>query len=62
MTHATIPWKETRVELNDEEASNRIIRKDVIEKYFKQVYNKYKMLNIADIKDYSEDLFEKIRH
>ena len=62
MTHATTPWKETRVGLTDEEVSNRIIRKDMIEKYFNQVYDKYKMLNIADIKDYSEDLFKKIRH
>ncbi|MBN2259445.1 MAG: DUF4065 domain-containing protein [Clostridiales bacterium] len=62
MTHATTPWKETGVGLTDDESSYRIIRKDIIDKYFNQVYDKYKMLNIADIKDYSEDLFEKIRH
>ncbi|MDH8678663.1 DUF4065 domain-containing protein [Fusibacter bizertensis] len=62
MTHATTPWKETRVGLTDEEASNRIIRKELIEKYFNQVYDKFKMLTIADIKDYSEDMFVKIRH
>ncbi len=62
MTHATTPWKETRAGLTDEEVSSRIIRKDMIEKYFNQVYDKYKMLTITDIKDYSEGLFEKIRH
>lgn len=62
MTHVEPPWKETRAGLGEEEVSNRIIRKDIIERYFTQVYEKYNMLNIADIKDYSGDLFEKIRH
>lgn len=62
MTHIEPPWKETRAGLTDEESSNRIIRKDMIEKYFNQVYDKYKMIHIEDIKDYAEDLFEKIRY
>jgi len=62
MTHIEPPWKETRKGLADEEVSNRIIKKDIIERYFKQVYEKFNMLNITDIKNYSEDLFEKIRH
>ncbi len=62
MTHFEAPWKETRNGLAEEEVSNRIIRKDIIERYFNQVYEKFNMLNITDIKDYSEDLFEKIRH
>jgi putative zinc finger/helix-turn-helix YgiT family protein len=62
MTHIESPWKETRVGLGEEEVSNRVIQKDIIERYFRQVYEKYNMLNIGDIKDYSEDLFYKIRH
>lgn len=62
MTHFEAPWKETRNGLAEEVASNRIIRKEIIGRYFKQVYEKFNMLNIADIKDYSDDLFEKVRH
>ena len=62
MTHIESPWKETREGLGEEDVSCRVIRKDIIQRYFKQVYEKYNMLNIADIKDYSEDLFDKIRH
>lgn len=61
MTHIEQPWKETRAGLNEDEASSKIIQKDIIERYFRQVCKKYNMLNIADIKDYSEDLFDKIR-
>lgn len=62
MTHIEPPLKETRAGLGEEEVSSRVIRKDIIERHFRQVYEKYNMLNIADIKDYSEDLFDKIRH
>lgn len=62
ITHIEAPWKETRDGLAEDEASNRIIEKDLIEKYFNHVYEKYNMLNIADIRDYSEDLFKKIRN
>ncbi|MCT4662293.1 MAG: DUF4065 domain-containing protein [Tissierellales bacterium] len=62
MTHIESPWKETRIDIGEDEASSRVILKDIIERYFRQVYEKYNMLNIADIKDYSEDLFEKIRY
>lgn len=61
MTHIEPPWKETRLGLGDGENSSRIIKKDLIEKYYYLVAEKYNMLNIADMKDYSEDLFEKIR-
>lgn len=61
MTHIEPPWKETRLGLGDGETSSRIIKKDLIEKYYHQVAVKYNMLNINDMKDYSEDLFEKIR-
>lgn len=62
MTHNEPPWKVTRIGLDDEEMSNIVIKKDLIEKYFSEVHEKYNMLNIADIKDYAEDMFSKIRH
>ncbi|MCD4714062.1 MAG: DUF4065 domain-containing protein [Clostridiales bacterium] len=61
MTHIEPPWKDTRAGLSENEVSNRIIRKELIERYFNQVYEKFNMLNVADIRDYSGDLFEKIR-
>jgi uncharacterized phage-associated protein len=61
MTHMELPWREARVGLVENEGSEMIIQKDRIETYFNQVYQKYKMLNIIDIKDYSGDIFEKIR-
>lgn len=61
MTHMELPWREARLGLGEDEGSEKIIQKELIEKYFNQVYQKYKMLMISDIKDYSEDLFEKIR-
>lgn len=62
MTHLEVPWKKTRLGLSYTEPSNKIINKKLIEDYFKLVQNKYDMLNIADIKDYSKDLFDKISH
>lgn len=41
------------------ENSNNIIKKDIKE-YFEKVKNKYDMLNVLDIKKYSDDQFKKI--
>lgn len=60
MTHVELPWAKTRVGLDDKENSNRIIEKDLMVEYFSGVKEKYNMLNVSDIKDYSMDLFEKI--
>ncbi|MFZ3591113.1 type II toxin-antitoxin system antitoxin SocA domain-containing protein [Bacillus sp. DJP31] len=60
MTHIEPPWKVTRIGLMEKEASNRIIDKQLIENYFNDIKEKYKMLNVSDVKDYSEDLFNKI--
>ena len=60
MTHAELPWRKTRIGLDDKENTNRIIEKNLIVEYFSDVKDKYNMLNISDIKDYSIDLFEKI--
>lgn len=61
MTHSERPWRLTRKNLKPEEKSNEIIRKNLITDYFKDVNNKYQMLNVEDIKDYSEELFIKIK-
>lgn len=55
-----MPWRLARRGLNDEEGSDRIIKKTDIESYFNNVKEKYKMLNFIDIKDYSKDLFSKL--
>ncbi len=60
MTHSGEPWRLARRGLNDEEGSDRIIKKTDIESYFDNVKEKYKMLNFIDIKDYSKDLFSKL--
>lgn len=52
------PWKKARVYYdNDQECDNEIYLDD-IEKYFKELKNKYKMLDIYDVKDY---LINKLR-
>ncbi|MGG0175801.1 type II toxin-antitoxin system antitoxin SocA domain-containing protein [Gottfriedia acidiceleris] len=61
MTHSERPWRETRIGLDDHVACERVIEKELIEKYFGEIREKYKMINISDIKDYSEELFNKIR-
>jgi len=60
MTHSEEPWRLARRGLNDLENSDRIIEKEEIASYFISVREKYKMLNLIDIKDYSKDLFEKL--
>jgi len=61
MTHLERPWRLTRKNLKPEQKSNEIISKDLIAKYFKDVNEKYEMLNVGDINDYSEQLFIKIK-
>ncbi len=52
ITHQETPWLEARKGLNDDDRSNNIIKRQTIAKYFKDVKNKYQMLNPADIRDY----------
>ena len=61
MTHSERPWRLTRKNLKPEQKSNKIISKDLIAKYFEDVNEKYEMLNVEDINDYSEQLFIKIK-
>ncbi|MEG1705273.1 MAG: DUF4065 domain-containing protein [Clostridia bacterium] len=60
MTHIENPWINARKEIADEIPSNVVITKESIEEYFILVKNKYNMINISDIKDYSKKQFENI--
>ena len=60
MSHYETPWINAREGLLPTENSNNIINKLDIEEYFKKVREKYNMINILDIKKYSEDQFNKI--
>jgi putative zinc finger/helix-turn-helix YgiT family protein len=61
MTHSERPWRLTRNNLKPEQKSSEIISKDLIAKYFEDVNEKYEMLNVEDINDYSKELFIKIK-
>lgn len=61
MTHYEQPWLIAR---NGEDASERgtnIIDKEIIKSYFKEVKAYKEMLNVCDIKKYSNDIFDKIQ-
>lgn len=60
MTHNEKPWIITRIGLKKNEPCNRIIKKELINEYFKDIKNKYKIVNIEDMKEYSKDLFSNI--
>ncbi len=60
MTHYETPWINARKGLLPTENSNNIINKNDIEEYFEKVKNKYDMLNILDIKEYSDDQFKRV--
>ena len=60
MTHTEEPWRMARRGLESWENSDRIIEKELIGSYFYNVKEKYRMLNLTDIKDYSKDLFSKL--
>ena len=60
MSHYETPWIKARQGLLPLENSNNIISKNDIEEYFIKVKNKYDMLNVLDIKKYSNDQFNRI--
>lgn len=60
MTHSEMPWVLTRKGLNKYDSCSRIIGKDLIDNYFNEVRKKHNLVNIDDIKQYSNDLFERI--
>lgn len=60
MSHYETPWINARKGLLPSENSNNIINKEDIKDYFEKVRNKYDMLNILDIKKYSDDQFRRV--
>lgn len=59
-THSETPWLLTREKLPESVASNKIILKDKIARYFNAVKEKYNMINPNDIKDYTQTMFKQI--
>lgn len=60
MTHYEAPWIKSRRGLPINEKSHRIILKEDIEEYFVKVKEKYNMLNLLEIRKYSEELFHNV--
>ena len=57
MTHVETPWMNARKGILPNEKSNNVISKEDIYEYFSKIKDKYDMVNILDIKKYSEDQF-----
>ena len=57
-THSEYPWLETRGEIPELELSTEIIKKEYIRKYFKDVKEKYNMINPNDIESYAKKMFD----
>ncbi len=60
MTHYEKPWIEARKNMPANERSNNIIEKKNIEEFFYKIKEKYDMVNIVEIKKYSEDHFNEV--
>lgn len=60
MTHYETPWIKSRRGLPINEKSHRIILKEDMKEYFVKVKEKYNMLNLLEIKKYSEELFNNV--
>ncbi|MCQ2554984.1 MAG: DUF4065 domain-containing protein [Clostridia bacterium] len=59
-THSESPWIEARGDLLPDIPSNRIISMDSIGRFFKEVKNRYNMLDPKDIRAYAADMFSKM--
>lgn len=60
ITHIEKPWMEARIGLTKNQASKNPIDLISIDNYFKQVKDKYNMINYYDIKQYLDDMIDKI--
>lgn len=60
MTHYETPGINARRGLLCTENSNSVINKKDIKEYFEKVKDKYDMLNVLDIKKYSDDQFKRV--
>lgn len=61
MTHKEKPWLEARGTLLPQDRSTNIIKKTTINEYFKDVIEKYNIINPCDISEYSTKMYEKVR-
>lgn len=59
-THSEEPWLSTRGNLTSTESSNKIITKEIIGKYFKEIKERYEMDTPDDIKKYAQIMFKRI--
>ena len=57
-THSEYPWLQTRGKIPELELSTEIIKKEYIGKYFKDVIEKYNMINPNDIESYAKKMFD----
>lgn len=57
-THSEYPWLQTRGEIPELKSSTEIIKKEYIGKYFKDVREKYNMINPNDIETYAKKMFD----
>ena len=57
-THSEYPWLQTRGEIPELESSTEVIKKEYIGKYFKDVREKYNMINPNDIESYAKKMFD----
>lgn len=60
MTHYEQPWVNARKNMPINEKSNNIISKEDIKEYFEKIKEKYEMINILEIKKYSQEQFELV--
>ncbi len=61
MTYMTMPWQQARTNLEDKEYLNRIIDKEDLNNYFKDICKEYDMKELKDIEKYSKDMFKRAR-
>ena len=57
-THSESPWLQTRGKIPELESSTEIIKKEYIGRYFKDVREKYNMINPNDMESYSKKMFD----
>jgi uncharacterized phage-associated protein len=60
MSHSEMPWVKTRDGLRPEQGSDRIISKEYIKEYFDRVREKYNIVNVEFISEYSFVLAQKV--
>lgn len=58
ITHKELPWQNARAACLPDEASNAIIERDEIEKYFVKISREYNVKSVAGIRKYIRDMLE----